>query len=292
MPESQALRQDALPLPGDLLDANPAAHDAATLHPALSAVPLGAAEDHHRIQLWDLPLRIFHWSLLAAVATAIATGRLGGEWMPLHGRAGVTIVGLLVFRLSWGFLGSTHARFASFAPTPGKVMAYLRGRWHGVGHNPLGALSVLGLIALLGSQAATGLFGNDDIAFTGPLATYVEEATSLKLTSWHHQLAPILYGLLGLHVAAIFFYVAFKREKLIRPMVTGWKKVRADVKPPRRARPIALVASVLLGVAAATGVSGIWAQHAADASPAPARTDIATPATGGAKGQTNAAPAW
>ena len=113
--------------------------------PLEAAAPAGM----RRIVLWDLPLRVFHWSLMAAVTAAIVTGELGGAWMPWHGRAGLLIVGLLVFRVVWGVLGSATSRFTHFAPSPGRLLAYLRGRWRGVGHNPLGALSVFALLGLL-----------------------------------------------------------------------------------------------------------------------------------------------
>jgi cytochrome b len=159
-----------------------------------------------RIRLWDAPTRLFHWLLLAAVATALATGWRGGSWMELHGKAGLAIAGLLVFRLVWGFVGNRQARFASFLPTPARLRAYLRGHWHGIGHNPLGALSVLALLLLLSLQVASGVLGNDEIAFAGPLAARVSEELSLWLTGWHKRFAIVLYLLLGLHVAAIAFY--------------------------------------------------------------------------------------
>ncbi|MDO9237261.1 MAG: cytochrome b/b6 domain-containing protein [Aquabacterium sp.] len=211
-----------------------------------------------RVELWDLPIRIFHWSLLAAVATAIVTGKLGGEWMGLHGKAGITIVGLIAFRVVWGLVGSTTARFSHFVPTPFEVLAYLQGKWQGMGHNPLGALSVLALLGLLAVQASSGLFSSDDIAFTGPLTGLVNEDLSLKLTSWHHQLANVLFILLGLHVAAIVFYGAVKKDKLLKPMVTGWKDVPADMPAPRRGRRIAVIAAVVLGLGAAYVASGLW----------------------------------
>src|SRR6202012_2342472 len=96
--------------------------------PAEGAIDLAPASraGARRFLLWDLPLRVFHWSLVAAVTTAIVTGELGGAWMPWHGRAGLAIVGLLVFRIVWGFVGSATARFTQFAPTPARVLAYLR----------------------------------------------------------------------------------------------------------------------------------------------------------------------
>jgi len=187
-----------------------------------------------RIHLWDLPLRLFHWLLVLAVSTAVITGELGGAWMTLHGVAGLTVLGLLVFRLVWGAIGSTSARFAHFAPTPTKLMTYLRGRWKGLGHNPLGALSVFALLGLLLMQAGSGLFSNDDISFAGPLATFIEDPLVSRLTGWHKLLANGLLALSGLHLAAIGFHLRVKKDNLVGPMVTGWKVVEA---PPSVAHP-------------------------------------------------------
>lgn len=227
-----------------------------------------------RVQLWDLPLRIFHWSLLTAVSTAIVTGKLGGSWMALHGKAGIAIVGLLAFRLVWGLIGPSPARFSHFAPTPGKVWAYLKGRWQGIGHNPLGALSVFALLGLLAFQAGSGLFSNDDIAFAGPLTSLIADELSHDLTNWHRQAVNVLFVLIGLHVAAIAFHALVKRDKLLKPMVTGWKDVPAHLPPPRRARRIALAVALAFGVGAAYGASGLWMKKAA---PPPVQAPKATP---------------
>lgn len=208
-----------------------------------------------RIRLWDLPVRIVHWSLVLAVGTAVITGELGGNWMALHGKAGLTIVGLVVFRLVWGLIGSTHARFLRFAPTPGKLKAYLRGQWRGVGHNPLGALSVLALLGLLALQGATGLFSNDDIAFSGPLFNLVDDALASRLTGIHKQAANVLLVLLGLHVAAIGFYVAFGKDNLVKPMVTGWKEVDAG-ESAAKGGPVAFIVALSIALAAVYAVSG------------------------------------
>lgn len=214
-----------------------------------------AAPWRQRILVWDLPTRIFHWSLVAAVAVAIVTGEIGGDWMALHGKAGLSIVGLVTFRLVWGLVGATHARFVNFAPTPSSLRAYLRGRWDGHGHNPLGALSVYALLALLAAQAGTGLFGFDEISFSGPLAALVEEATSLRLTGWHRQLAYLLFALLALHVLAIVAYLVLKKDNLVKPMVTGWKEVRTGVSA-RQGSWQALALSLAAGAVAVYFASG------------------------------------
>lgn len=227
-----------------------------------------------RIQLWDLPLRLFHWGLVASVSVALLTGKLGGSWMALHGKAGLAIVGLLVFRLVWGFWGSQTARFFYFVPRPSQIIAYLRGHWQGLGHNPLGALSVLALLSFLLIQAALGLFGNDDIAFTGPLAALVQDDLALTLTGLHRRLAYGLYGLLALHLAAIFFYVVVRKAPIVRPMVTGHHTAPAGTQEPRRAGRFALVIALLLAAASVWAASGAWIpapQASAPSSPVPAK---------------------
>jgi len=224
------------------------------------APPLTAAAppQRRRVLVWDLPTRIFHWSLAAAVTLAIVSGEIGGDLMPLHAKAGLAIVGLVAFRLVWGVVGATHARFANFAPTPAALRAYLRGRWQGHGHNPLGALSVFALLALLAAQAGTGLFGNDEISFTGPLAALVEEATSLRLTGWHKQLVNLLFALLALHVLAIAAYLVIKKDNLVKPMVTGWKEARSGTSA-RQGSWSALLLSLAAAAAAVYLASGAHA---------------------------------
>lgn len=177
-----------------------------------------------RIRLWDLPTRLFHWLLVLCIVAAVVSGQLGGNLIEWHGRIGLFIVGLIVFRLVWGLIGSTYARFAQFFPTPAKLKAYLRGEWRGVGHNPLGAFSVFGLLALVGLQVSTGLFANDDITFFGPLFALVSKDVSNQLTGLHKLSSNFLFVLIGLHLAAIAFYTRVKKDKLVQPMVLGWKE--------------------------------------------------------------------
>jgi cytochrome b len=216
--------------------------------------------DARRAVLWDLPLRVFHWSLVVAVTVAIVTGELGGAWMPWHGRAGLVIVGLLVFRVLWGVLGSATSRFTQFAPTPARLLAYLRGRWRGVGHNPLGALSVFALLGLLSLQVATGLFGNDDIAFAGPLNHWVDDSVGMRVTGWHRWLANGLIALIALHLLAIAFHVLVKRHRLVRPMITGRhaREPGGDRPRPRGYSGLALLSAVMVAatVVLALGVAG------------------------------------
>jgi len=215
----------------------------------------------HSQKIWDLPIRLFHWLLAASIPAVIATGMIGGAWIDWHGRIGLFILGLITFRVVWGFVGPHNARFSSFVRGPRAILAYLRGEWRGSGHNPLGALSVLGLLGLTAAQVGTGLFANDDIAFQGPLADLVGQEWSNHFRSLHAQLKYGLFAMVALHVAAIFFYVRIKRENLLRPMLTGWKETphaphpEAPGKPhgkPGRGR--SLVAFVLAATVASTAV--------------------------------------
>jgi cytochrome b len=179
------------------------------------------------IRLRDLPTRLFHWLLEALVAGAFLTGLTGGNWMVWHGRLGLPILGLLAFRLVCGLVGSTCARFKQFIPGPATLLTFLRGGWQGIGHNPLGALSVLVLLGILLFQTFSGLFANDDIAFNGPLQDQVAKRTSDWLTGLHRQAIWLIAALLGLHVAAVLYHTHIHKDDLITPMLNGMKPVTA-----------------------------------------------------------------
>ena len=210
-----------------------------------------------KIRLWDLPTRLFHWLLVLGVAASIVSGQLGGNLIDWHGRIGVFIVGLIVFRVTWGLLGSTYARFAQFFPTPAKLKSYLRGEWRGVGHNPLGAFSVFGLLGLLAFQVFSGLFSNDDITFVGPLFDLVSKDLSNQLTGLHKLSSNLLFILIGLHLAAIAFYGHVKKDNLIKPMITGWKETDQG-ESAKGGGIVALIVALAIAVAAVYAASGAW----------------------------------
>lgn len=218
--------------------------------------------DVKRIKLWDLPTRIFHWSLVILVAAAIVTAKIGGNAMEWHGRIGLTILGLIAFRIAWGVVGSTYARFANFFPKPSSILAYLRGQWHGIGHNPLGAFSVLGLLALIALQVGTGLFANDDIAFNGPLFSLIGKELSDRLTSIHRLSSNGLIALIVLHLVAIMFYAYVKKNNLVMPMIMGWKDVDAEhnlnAESANGGHSIAFIIALLIALAVAYAGSGAW----------------------------------
>lgn len=207
-------------------------------------------------RLWDLPTRLFHWLLVLAIIAAIVSGQLGGNLIVWHGRIGIFIVGLVVFRLIWGLLGSTYARFAHFFPSPARIKAYLRGEWHQPGHNPLGALSVFALLGLITFQAVSGLFANDDIAFNGPLYDLVGRDLSNRLSGLHHLVSNGLYVLIALHLAAIAFYGHIKKKNLVKAMISG--RQEGEGEDARGGGLVALVVALLVAAAAIYGASGAW----------------------------------
>ncbi len=178
------------------------------------------------VRVWDLPLRLFHWSLLVCVAGLFITVKIGGDAMKWHFYLGYFALALLLFRLVWGVMGSRYARFASFPPNFAAAWRTLRGASHPtVGHNPLGAFSVYALLASLTFQAISGLFSNDDIAAEGPLAVKVSRALSDQITGLHKINEKIIIALVLLHLAAICYYRFVKKEALIKAMLTGDKHV-------------------------------------------------------------------
>jgi len=195
-----------------------------------------AARGAHRLRVWDLPLRLFHWLLVALFATSWISAELGGNAMQVHQWSGVSVLTLIVFRIAWGFLGGTHARFTSFVRSPAAALAYANALRHGkqqrfLGHNPLGGWMVLALLLSLSIQAGTGLFANDDIMIEGPLAARVSKETSDLMTLIHETNFYVLLALVALHVLAALFYLLVKRENLIVPMVTGNKLVQEKDLP-------------------------------------------------------------
>lgn len=187
-----------------------------------------ATREQERRLVWDLPLRAFHWLLVVSLAASWATAKAGFEWMEVHLRLGYFTIGLVTFRLIWGFIGPRHARFSSFLAGPRALWRHARAHLthqplHTVGHNPLGGLMVLVMLALLAVQVAAGLFATDDIAFYGPYNPAVSGATASLITRIHHANFNVILAAAALHVLAIGYYVFVKRLNLVSAMFTGTK---------------------------------------------------------------------
>ncbi|HTW74306.1 MAG TPA: cytochrome b/b6 domain-containing protein [Steroidobacteraceae bacterium] len=187
-----------------------------------------------RRMVWDLPVRVVHWTLVLAIIGSWTTNRLGPIYFKWHVVCGCTVIVLVTFRILWGFVGTRHARFGSFVRGPRAVGAYLRGsramQAISPGHNPLGAISVVLMLLLLLTQGLTGLFANDAVANTGPLYGWVSGSTSDLLTTIHHRVFFVLELLIPLHIAAVLFYAFVKRTRLIAAMFSGYKP--AEQVPP------------------------------------------------------------
>ncbi|MDB5858726.1 MAG: prokaryotic cytochrome b561 family protein [Ramlibacter sp.] len=212
-----------------------------------------------RVRIWDLPTRVFHWSLAASLVGLTATGYAGGAWMQTHGRIGSFMLALLLFRVVWGCVGGLWSRFTSFVPTPATLKRYLRGQAtpeQEAGHSPIGALSVLAMLGVLLAQVSTGLVADDGGGFTGPLNELVSSAAGLTATVLHKQVGQwLLFGLVLLHVVAIAFYRIVRRRKLVQAMVDGDKVLQQRVQPARDdARSRALAAAILCGCLVLVGL--------------------------------------
>ena len=187
-----------------------------------------------KVRVWDLPTRLFHWTLVGVLGFSWWSAK--NDHLDWHIWSGIGVLSLLIFRLLWGFFGSSTARFANFVRGPRQIGAYLGDMkgWRPLGHSPLGALSVLAMLGAIAVQIGLGLFASDeDGFFEGPLAAMVSLDRSEQLTDLHHDWFNIILVLAGLHVAAILFYRLFLGKKLIEPMLTGRTAADTEIDPMR-----------------------------------------------------------
>lgn len=231
-----------------------------------------------RIKVWDLPTRIFHWTLVGLVIDAYVSFKFGDTRMIWHQWNGYAILTLVAFRLIWGVVGSSTARFAGFLRGPGAILAYLRGGRKTLGHNPLGGLMVVALLLALAFQGGMGLFATDDVIVNGPLKHTVSNGTSAIMTTGHKIGFWLIVALVALHVIAVAFYLLVKKDNLILPMFTGWKAREGhDHEPePRLRSPLAAVLALLVAGGVVWGGVNAWpavAEKLAPAKPAAKKSD-------------------
>ena len=177
--------------------------------------------------VWDLPLRLFHWLLVASIVASYITAKLidDRQW---HFYVGYWTLGLLIFRILWGFLGPRHARFTNFVRSPSAIWLYFKGLLKkgsspSIGHNPVGGLMVLVMLVLMTLQAVTGLFTTDAVIWAGPYNPAVSENTASLLSTVHYWNFNFILAAVGLHIAAIVFYAFYKNQNLVVPMLHGHK---------------------------------------------------------------------
>jgi len=182
------------------------------------------------VKVWDLPVRLFHWIVVVLLVLQVVTGRIGGSLMTYHAFCGYLMLALVIFRVLWGFVGSTHAHFASFLAGPAATWRFAKRLFSRqavpqVGHNPLGGWMVMALVICLGLQAGSGLFANDGAEAMGPLTPLVSIDTSNALTEFHRWNLRLLVVLSSIHFAAVLFHLFVKKEHLTGAMFTGVKHV-------------------------------------------------------------------
>jgi cytochrome b len=221
-----------------------------------------ADKNERKVRVWDLPVRLFHWALVILMVVSYLTARAGGDWMKLHFWSGYTILTLVLFRIAWGFVGSTTARFSDFVRGPSAAIGHLRdllgsGRPREAGHNPLGGAMVVALLLAVLLQTVTGLFAADTDMGTvnGPLALLVADKWVDRATAFHKFWINVLLWMVALHVLAALVYLVWKKQNLIGAMVTGRKPVDDVVVPGQPAPRLVFVSgrlavSLLLAAAA------------------------------------------
>jgi cytochrome b len=202
-----------------------------------------ADKNTENVRVWDVPVRAFHWTLVILMAVSYFSGRAAGDWMKLHFWSGYAILTLVLFRILWGFFGSTTARFSNFLKGPSAFFGHLRellGKEgpHDAGHNPMGGLMVIALLFAVLLQAATGLFSADTDMGTvnGPLAMKVADKVVEKATAFHHFWINLILVLVALHVLAVIMFLVWKRQNLTGAMFTG-RKPRHHVVPEGKPVP-------------------------------------------------------
>ncbi|HEX7759118.1 MAG TPA: cytochrome b/b6 domain-containing protein [Caulobacteraceae bacterium] len=194
-------------------------------------------------------MRLTHWTIAALVIFSWWSAET--DHLTWHRLSGDLILGLLLFRLVWGVVGSQTARFSAFVQGPSAVIRYVRGQgFAGHGHNPLGALSVVALLAALCLEVGLGLFTVDEDGLEpGPLAKYVDFDTGRTIAKLHHLTFNLLLALVAVHLVAIAIY-ELRRKRLVLPMITGYATAADSASAPRFASP-------WLAVAVAAGAAAI-----------------------------------
>lgn len=215
------------------------------------------ADNSSSVSIWDWPVRVSHWGFALLIPAMWYTAEYS-HW-GWHKRLGLVLLGLLVFRILWGFVGTRTARFSSFVKGPRAVVAYLRGRYeHGIGHSPIGALSVIALLSAMLAQVGMGLFAGDPYdGMTGPLNSLVSIATADWLTDTHEWFYWVVLGLVALHLGTIAFYAAVKRTNLVGPMVTGKRLGAGD-----HSNDAPGLAALVVAIGVAVGVA-VWVAYGA-----------------------------
>ena len=179
-------------------------------------------KNKNKVMIWDLSLRLFHMILILLVTGSIISAKL--DRLDIHQYFGVMILGLMFFRILWGFLGTFNSTFKSFIFSPYNIYLIFLGRYQNKSiRSPLGSLSVISFIFALFVLSVSGLFSSDDIIYDGPLVYLMPEYTYFW-TKVHNLFHFILYGLITLHLSAIFYYQFLKKHQIIQQFIDGYSR--------------------------------------------------------------------
>lgn len=187
-----------------------------------------------KTRIWDLPTRLFHILLMLCIVGLVITGNNGDSAMVVHFYLGYAVLTLLLFRVIWGIVGGHWSRFTSFIPKPKSLLYYLRNFRNpdakaSIGHNPLGAISVLAFLFVLFLQGLSGLMSDDDISVSGPWTALVPNNWVEFATRYHAKFGfPLILILIGVHLFAVLYHLHVMKQNLIRPMIDGDKVLPAD----------------------------------------------------------------
>lgn len=178
--------------------------------------------------IWDLPLRLFHWSFASSILLLWLTSELGSDYIDWHITLGYCVLTLTIFRIAWGFFGPKHAKFSHFLPTPTEIVSYLKQQNTPqakvyAGHNPIGSLMVIAMLILVLIQAVSGLFVDDQVFSSGPYFNAAGDTVDKLMSTVHHTMFDFILLAIALHIAAIIFYKTVKKQNLVKAMFTGKK---------------------------------------------------------------------
>jgi cytochrome b len=221
--------------------------------------PKKTSTEPRKIKVWDASLRFFHWSLVASIGFLWYSGETGGNVMNWHIYVGYFVLGLIIYRVIWGFIGSRYARFGQFVTGPFATVKYAmqfligREKEH-LSHNPLGSWMVLVLLTVIFLQAATGLFASDDILVEGPLYSLVPNDIAGMLTEIHEFNFNVILACIAVHIVAVLLHMVFRREHLARSMVTGYKTSKSAEATSIKEPFIRIAITAVLSIAAVYGI--------------------------------------
>lgn len=214
------------------------------------------------MKVWDAPIRLFHWGIVILIAVSYVSINQG--WMRIHLLSGYTMLAALLFRFAWGFAGSDTARFGKFLKSPVAGLVHLshmlrREEDTEIGHNAAGGWMVLLMLLLLAVQVGTGLCANtdEDYMVNGPLAHYVGKALSDRLSGVHGFNFNLILAVIVLHLLAVAAYAALKGQNLLRPMITGKKRMPGAMRAPRLASPLRAIVVFVVAVGIAAAVANL-----------------------------------